>query len=490
MNQRYFRKLYSELNSPKSMKLIHTGLLIVFCFYQSVGQVKDKVHFNPDCNCWLDQKSEVKAEIDSDLDFGYSPFADRYSKANFRNCQFESEATFRNSIFKTNAHFEYSVFDEFANFSHSQFDSAVDFGETEFFSEAYFYSAYFASYSFFDQILFKSEADFGDVNFRYASFYDSSFDSAAYFDGANFMEGANFSDVVFNTEADFHSVNFHTIADFSGTNFGTVLRLDSTKIDVTLDFSKSILPDTIILDGAVLNRSIDFTKAELPKGKSKCFISVDRTNVDSIRFDYYRFRLFWRDNQIDTITSVSKKERTTNNDEYFDRIRIYQKLLTRYEKEGFIESHKNLSIEYVEFLNHLKSVRSKAPLNYYWIFVNWVDRTWWNYGYSKELIFRNTVIILMIFLLINLMFFQRINENLYKLDSIWSKYLQFHRNPFRKYFNRLACVFAYTATIFFGLKFDYNKVQHNNWWAVAYFYTMYVSGLVCIAYLFNFVISN
>ena len=95
-----------------------------------------------------------------------------------------------------------------------------------------------------------------------------------------------------------------------------------------------------------------------------------------------------------------------------------------------------------------------------------------------------------LFVLINLSGFRYLNNSVYKIDSIWKKYSKFYGSARIAFWNKLYCSLTYTGVIFFGVKFSFEKIQHKNVWAVGYFYLQYVLGLVCLAYLFNFVISN
>jgi len=209
---------------------------------------------------------------------------------------------------------------------------------------------------------------------------------------------------------------------------------------------------------------------ELDSGKTVCYINLEGANIEKLKLDYEKFKLYWSD------STTSRTEKRN----------IYERLLRKFQLDGFLESFELLSKEYAEF-NYTEEAK-ESSIAIYWHAVNWLDDWWWTYGFEKEKIFRNTGIILLLFVVINLILFRYMNNRVYKLDSIWKKYTNFKGKI--GFINKFVCAFAYTSTIFFGLKFNYDKVQHKNWWAVAYFYTMYVSGLVCIAYLFNFVISN
>lgn len=128
--------------------------------------------------------------------------------------------------------------------------------------------------------------------------------------------------------------------------------------------------------------------------------------------------------------------------------------------------------------------------------MNWLDKNWWNYGFNKLLIVRNTLILFFGFCIINCFFIQRLSSNLYINDNIqkhiWSnkKY-----NFVIRYVRNFPSTIFYTSQIFFGIRFQYEKLEYENrlWgWGILgliYFFIMYIIGLFCVANLVNYIVT-
>ncbi len=348
-----------------------------------------------------------------------------------------------------------------SEFNNVRFPLEVNFSNFQFHSYANFFGCIFYSDAYFDESQFDSKANFRFVQFdSNSSFWDTNFNSDADFFGTHF-------DLI----SVFTFSRFGSSADFTGARFDSIVSFEDAKFSSDVDFSGSVLPHILYFSNVTLAQEVDFTTTKFdPMDQMKtCYISLSGSDIEKIKIDYERFTLFWLEDD------AGRQKHNT-----------YQRLIRKAQLDGFTESEKKLSIEYAQFKYTEQSEAAIIPQ--YFMLVNILDEHWWNYGYNKELIFRNTLILLGIFLLLNLVMFHYMNNKVYRLDSIWDNYSKYTGKL--KFLNTFICAFAYTSTIFFGLKFEYGKVQHNNWWAVAYFYTMYVSGLICLAYLFNFVISN
>ena len=54
----------------------------------------------------------------------------------------------------------------------------------------------------------------------------------------------------------------------------------------------------------------------------------------------------------------------------------------------------------------------------------------------------------------------------------------------------LACVFFYTGFVFWGLSLDIKELKFNSWRALILLITEYSFGVICLAYLANYIITN
>ncbi len=458
------------------MKLILT-LLVTLCFSLAVAQ-KTKIYQDRECRCWKLENGNGNGE--GEVYSGAKNDDGDYSRAIFTNAWFCSEANFIESRFDSVANFYDSRFDSETYFRNARFGSLAYFRRAQFGAPAYFGEARFDSRSDFGEARFDSVAIFNDALFNSVAYFrEARFGALAYFGGSRFGLRADFWGARFHSQADFWESRFNSVANFNAARFDSLAYFDEARFDSkanfvharfdgTVSFNKTILPDTLnFRDVKDIASEIDFTHSVLDSGKTVCYINLVGANIEKIKLDYGTFRLYWTD------ASHEEKRNT------------YERLLRKFQLDGFLESFQLLSIEYKVYNYTVKAARSN-PI--YWQLMNRLDKYWWNYGYNKELIFRNTLIIFFLFAIINLLSFKYINENVYKLETIWKKYREYKgKTPF---LNKLYCSLTYTGVIFFGVKFSFEMIRHKNVLAVGYFYLQYVLGLVCLAYLFNFVISN
>ena len=76
--------------------------------------------------------------------------------------------------------------------------------------------------------------------------------------------------------------------------------------------------------------------------------------VEKMRIDYTRFKLAWE------------------SDSTYERHNVYQRLIRKFENDGFTESIEKISVEYDEFKYDEKAGESIVPV--YWNTVNWLDK--------------------------------------------------------------------------------------------------------------------
>ncbi len=54
---------------------------------------------------------------------------------------------------------------------------------------------------------------------------------------------------------------------------------------------------------------------------------------------------------------------------------------------------------------------------------------------------------------------------------------------------RIPIVLYYTGLIFFGLKVEIERLNYTNFLALFYFFSIYTSGLICLGFIANIIIS-
>jgi hypothetical protein len=122
------------------------------------------------------------------------------------------------------------------------------------------------------------------------------------------------------------------------------------------------------------------------------------------------------------------------------------------------------------------------------------NRVWWDYGYDKAKIIRNSMVLMLVFTFINLWFYSILVTQIYQIPSftrahvnLVSNYHQFHWK--RILLTPLHCL-LYTGTIFWGLKLDMREINFSNIPLAISVIVQYSIGIVCLAYLANYIIAK
>lgn len=392
------------------------------------------------------------AQFRSQVGFNMAKF---YSRVDFDNAKFYSKADFRHSQFDLKADFSGSEFDSITDFGNVKFSSNIDFTGTNFKTTANFTNAAFDSITDFDGAEFGTEADFGCTKFNsYANFRAVKYNGEAYFGHA-----------IFNSPADFSFVEFDHSANFIG-----VIIKDN------IYFKRNKLPYYLNLSGIEIHGSkLDLTDSYINEKYGICFISLINSDIENIKLRYSMFKLYFPEN-IDIDTKAN----------------VYEKLLKTQKDNGYISSYEKLDKEYIEF-KYLKSGKYSSIGG--WI-LNLVNKLWWGYGYDKVLIIRNTLILFAIFSIINCIFFPWISH-IYELPKL-IKVTQTitAKNIVMQRIKLLPAAIFFTGLIFFGLKFSTEKLKYKEnlvglrFFNLSYFFLIYLSGLVCLGYMANFILST
>lgn len=158
----------------------------------------------------------------------------------------------------------------------------------------------------------------------------------------------------------------------------------------------------------------------------------------------------------------TKKDNITN---------TYESLLNKFKTEGKFESYKELDIQYKKELAKRGNIFEKA--------LSIVNNIWWNYGYSKSRVILWTFTFLILFFVMNVIFWERI-QSVYPMneENIIKNKLTF-LNKIRYY----ASIFFYTALIFFSLRIDFDRLKFSSTRIVALFLLQYIAGIICLLFI-------
>ena len=191
-----------------------------------------------------------------------------------------------------------------------------------------------------------------------------------------------------------------------------------------------------------------------------CKILLNNTDIDKIKLDYSYFELAFHPNDSIDVNS---------------RLSIYKKVLSG--QSDFPEGYKRLDIEYRKF---------KYSKDGAWgMFLNVLNRWWWNYGYNKEYIFFWTTFFLILFTFITYFIFDNLSQLVYQVNNIPK--IPGFKNQIGQ---RLWYSFIYTTTIFFRLTLSIEKINFRERTGTIYLVIVYSIGIICMAYLANFVLKE
>jgi hypothetical protein len=389
---------------------------------------------------------------------------DSYSQVNFSTRRFHDGFDTSNSIFPDSCIFykegpeghirSRSEFISTASFTNDIFQNKVDFRRIHFSNDILFNKTIFANSVDFTRDTFNSVADFSDVKF---------------------LGGCHFILANFQNYLDFTRTSFQGIAYFSNLN------LSDTCI---IDFNEAVLPDTLdFSENPKLPLEINLSNASytspgLAKRKiKKHCIFLKGSDISKFRLDYKYFNLIFIDPK--TRKEISEDEKEA----------VYESLLKNFLDRGQLESHKLLDIEF----NDYQWSKKMIPLRWLGVFPHW-----WNfYGHEKELVFFWTFVFLLLFTMITFKHLDHLIQNVYPMANITDyqslediKKTGTRKDHINLYGKRFWNSFIYTSTIFFLFSLNVQSFKFKYKKAAFFLILVYTVGIICIAYMANFVIAR
>jgi len=300
--------------------------------------------------------------------------------------------------------------------------------------------------------------------------------------------GAYFVGSQFLGLASFESSNFQGPVPvyFNGVIWGDTVVMSEATFRSQVDFDSSVLPRYWDFSYVTLDTLVDLTVTKLDSGQDSCQINLVGTDLNKVKLDYQKYRLFFPKG-----TATEEKRR------------MYETLLKQFETNGYRDSYRLLDMEYRGFDYRTRADES-GLLGHVWFRVaNWVDRTWWRYGYEKGRIFAWTGGLFGGFWLLNFLFLGLLHEQVYPIPAVWRAHggevtdhkhyilwgpqlVAFWRPAARSLFYSA----LYTGFVFFGLKMELDRMPFRHWLGTVYLFVQYILGLACLGYLANVVITG
>jgi hypothetical protein len=373
-----------------------------------------------------------------------------------------------------------------------------------------------------------------------------------YFDSIKFQRGANFSSSIFNNDAvfkcdtfkdfaDFSSVTFKRDVNFTNCTFTDFLFLSAIQTDslTKFFFYGAILPGLIDFShNKTIYRQIDFTDANLANparenhafSDTRVYINLFDSDINKVKIDYLHFRLCFydpaqHDDQIDALIEVIRKKRIsgitrlqliidtlTKSVVYRDYISdifptssyndpliknftafyagmgwfpkrlsrdqteaVYSRLLKNFDLNGQKMSYEETDVARLNFLH------SRF----------FIGNLWNRYGYDKWWIFLWTPGLLLILTILTYKFDGTLFASTKSGDALCNheRIPRIAKNFEYSRWRKFKYAFIYTSVIFFSLSIKTENINFKN---KAFFYIITINalGLLCLAYLANFVLNK
>lgn len=426
------------------------------------------------------------ARFDCITFFGESEF---HLPANFRNALFSNGSNFLWTHFFDVANFKQAVFLSTVDFKNARFDSVVDFTGCQFrCSDVNFGNAKFKGEVKWNKAKLPDKLDFSFVTLeKLCNFQVAEYDSTRIC-RIN-LYGTDLKNIRFNyqnfrlyfpeyltyaqIQAEYKRIYRHFIIR-GQTKDALALKEDQSKADTNWAYER--LPDSLDYSELELEKTCDFEYAIVDSG-AFCYINLYRTDLTKIRFDYTRFRLYFPKE-----LSISQQQNE------YERVYRY-----------FKENSQMSDVEEIgkEMYEH-QYIAGKTGLSWIWgNIINFINKHWWGYGFDKQLIMRNSVIVFTFFWIFNLLFYARLNRRVYEIPFLWSHFrcpvepiMGFSFKRIKTAWRMLFPSFFYTLLVFFGFKLSFDRLNYQNKWGVAYIVFQFILGLVCIGFLVNYVVGR
>lgn len=261
------------------------------------------------------------------------------------------------------------------------------------------------------------------------------------------------------------------------SQFDTILFI-TCKVYESVEFNDVKLPKFICLDDVDFEKTsiIDLTGFRVLDKNCPCKIQIDDCQnwISRLQMNYEDFELVF-----DSSTPDWKKQK------------IYKQLLEEQQRQGYVAGYQKLERDFKQF----EYLRNGTLLG---SFKNYLDKTWWNYGYDKFEVVKNSVKIFFIFFLINIFLYSRFlqiyfPEKFKRLEGrLVDKYPKSDsfRSKIKFQINRIPIVFVYSAYLFWGVKLDIKEIEIRKPLIYSLLIIEYISGIICLAYIANYIISK
>ena len=256
--------------------------------------------------------------------------------------------------------------------------------------------------------------------------------------------------------------NFDKSINISRLSIDSVLNFSGNKIDGNVNFSDCNLPFYLNFQSVKCNGTIDLLSNKFP-ANTKSKINLTDSDIQNLKIQMDLFDLYFPDSTSSEIINGT-----------------YERLLENFKNNGFQESFEKLDIKHREW----KAYSGNIFLVLSFVIQNW----WWEFGYSKGRVVLNTFLIFAAFIIITYFKIIKLQTTIYPIGII-SKDIEKNKKKLNSVLYKIKISIFYVAVIFFGIKFNFDKlteINHNAY----YLLSMYITGLFCTIFILNYIFTR
>lgn len=357
------------------------------------------------------------------------------------------DLTFNWAIFNKQSHFYRLTINGHGSFYFSAFKENVHFNKLHCVKSCHFVHSFFTTLEFTRTL----------------------FSGIASLHGSIIKEGI-FNQCLFEKPANFSHMHIEKSLSFNNSSFLEGLNLSESTINGALTFNNTDILKS--LDLSFLNtpsQIIDLTPIKTSSNNQTIAINLLGTDLQKIKMNYAYFTLFFPFG-----TQDSEKEK------------IYNGLLKNFKGSGDTLSYKRLLAEYL----HYQNMRDKHFIK------DIIGKYWWNYSTNPEWIFLWMLSFIMLYTLINAIFYDKLSTRYFNLP-----FLSHPKRPYavKKYLvvrtiYSLPRALLFTLIMFFGTQFrmisGLQEFKSTNIFVNLYFIIIITTGMFCMFFLIRYLFAQ
>lgn len=265
--------------------------------------------------------------------------------------------------------------------------------------------------------------------------------------------------------------------------FPATIQIQNTEFEIaTFD---GAMPNYLAFKNISIEEKADFRYVN---PETQCFVDFDGSDIDKIlinpvNFTFVSSQLMYYDYQ-----------KKSHQDGAYERAykeidAMYKKFLNAYRSKGADEDFKVIDLNYKKFKYFSRGYSSFLDGVYYI-----VSKVWWNFGYSKHRVLLWPIVLVIVFTVSSLRKISYFLNEVYCIDSIKMRMDEINArdnmNRFAYYGNRFGLTLFYVSILFFGFKFDVEKIKFSTMRWPVYLALIYTIGLICSGYLLNYFVTT